>query len=639
MEMIITEIEYTNIRKIGSLKLKFLDDKGKLIKNTFIMMGNGTGKTTTITLLKGLLDGTAEEWESDIIESFRPLSRDVEKGEFSISAKFDERIYKYYLDLDYKTGVAKISCSTTLQGGLENGRRFPDAIKGLFTQEFVSRFIFDGEQAQKILDNESNEAEQAIRYLYRLDVLDGILGINRKILEEKQAVEGNNGTGQSIKNMTSRKEEIERKLKKLKEREKKLEDALESAEKLKKELEMQIQDLDRKFKNLNEEKKQYIEEKEENRKNMDLAINDIILYLKRPSLVNEILCKRMTELGKGMTKLKLPKNISKDFFVELSEEKVCICGNVIGKEEKRKILDNADRYLGSNQQSVLNSIKSSLRDSEYSDVLEGLFEKLEKLDNDAARIEGNLRSVEDRLIAEGGKKAEELRDKLGKIEQDIVINKDRLSTLQVNDASNPTLTEDNNIPKAQMELVEHEEKIASRTRTNKALKQKNIIEKLVIEIGRRVTLALKAEIIGKANEKLRKVITDDTIEIESIENFVKLKGKSGASEAQTLSVAYCFLGTLFEDSELQFPFIIDSPAGKMDYTKRRAVADILPTLFNQLVSFVTSAEVEQFADQFYHNSETQYITIVADSETDEKVTVYEGIEYFDTYQREHREEV
>lgn len=100
-------------------------------------------------------------------------------------------------------------------------------------------------------------------------------------------------------------------------------------------------------------------------------------------------------------------------------------------------------------------------------------------------------------------------------------------------------------------------------------------------------------------------------------------------------IAYCFLGTLFEDSELEFPFIIDSPTGKMDFEKRQAVADIIPLVFNQMIAFVQSAEVERFADRFYANPDSQYLTVVA-SPQDQAVVVYEGIDFFDSYQREHK---
>lgn len=94
---------------------------------------------------------------------------------------------------------------------------------------------------------------------------------------------------------------------------------------------------------------------------------------------------------------------------------------------------------------------------------------------------------------------------------------------------------------------------------------------------------------------------------------------------------------MFEDSELQFPFVIDSPAGKMDYAKRRAVADILPMLFNQLIAFVTSAEVEQFADRFYNMQSTQFVTIIAPQGQD-AVEIHLGKDLFNKYQRDHSEE-
>lgn len=155
------------------------------------------------------------------------------------------------------------------------------------------------------------------------------------------------------------------------------------------------------------------------------------------------------------------------------------------------------------------------------------------------------------------------------------------------------------------------------------------------EIKLQATTALKQEIVRKTNEKLRRVIVDDYVEIESIDRYIKLKGRDGAGEGQTLSIAYCFLGTLFEDSELEFPFIIDSPTGKMDFEKRQAVADIIPLVFNQMIAFVQSAEVERFADRFYANPDSQYLTVVA-SPQDQAVVVYEGIDFFDSYQREHK---
>ena len=96
MKMSIIGFEYKNIRKISSLKIPFINNEGKVIKNNFIMMANGTGKTTTMALIKGLLDGTAVEWTSAEVKSYSPTLTSADCGEFSMTVKFNETEYKYF---------------------------------------------------------------------------------------------------------------------------------------------------------------------------------------------------------------------------------------------------------------------------------------------------------------------------------------------------------------------------------------------------------------------------------------------------------------------------------------------------------------------------------------------------------------
>ena len=102
MKMLIVSLEYTNIRKFKNLKINLADEDGKIYKNSFIMMGNGTGKTTTITLIKGLLDGTAEKWPADVVRSFAPVSNVSDGGCFKLVIRFNDNRYIYILNLNYK---------------------------------------------------------------------------------------------------------------------------------------------------------------------------------------------------------------------------------------------------------------------------------------------------------------------------------------------------------------------------------------------------------------------------------------------------------------------------------------------------------------------------------------------------------
>lgn len=59
------------------------------------------------------------------------------------------------------------------------------------------------------MDRTSNEADETIRYLYRLDELDEILAMNMNILTEIQNAEGGStGTRGSLSNLRSRQKKV-----------------------------------------------------------------------------------------------------------------------------------------------------------------------------------------------------------------------------------------------------------------------------------------------------------------------------------------------------------------------------------------------------------------------------------------------
>ena len=633
MKMSILELEYKNIRKISSLQISFRNDTGGVIKNNFVMMANGTGKTTTMTLIKGLLDGSAKNWPVDYVKSFAPTTTTGDKGEFSITVKFDEKQYKYFLSLDYVNGIAKIETQAPPKGR-ETGLLLPTAIKGIFTPEFVSRFVFDGEQAKKSMDRTSNEADETIRYLYRLDELDEILAMNMNILTEIQNAEGGStGTRGSLSNLRSRQKKVRDHIASLEKKQKQLNGDIARFSQEKIEKEKQRQELDKNYEALNKEKNEVIAEQEKNRGNIDVKITEIVSLVKTPYLVSEGLCNRMYEFGDAMKKLKLPKSSSKDFFTELAYAEKCVCDRCIGEKERDAILKNAERYLGSDHQAVLNNIKSVLMGSTYDERLVAAFEELGKLQEQKTRLNARFADVEDKLIKAGGPQVEQLQSEIEVLIGQISSAQTQLKIIESKDEDDETLTEENNLHKARRADAEYEVKIASTTKTNAALRKKNVVQDLVNEIKTQATAALTEENIKKANDKISRVIKDDYIEIESIDGYIKLKDREGASDGQTLSIGYCFLGTLFEEAELEFPFVIDSPTGKMDFDKRQAVADIIPVVFNQMIAFVQSAEVKCFADRFYKNTDTQYLTIVASKDTEE-IAIHKGIAFFDSYQRE-----
>ena len=371
MKMAILELEYKNIRKITALKLPFTKADGSVISNNFIMMANGTGKTTTMELIKGLFDGTAAGWTASKVRSFAPTLTEADTGEFSITVKFDDRQYKYFLSMNYKDGTVQVETSAPPKGR-EAGLRLPESIRGIFTPEFVRRFVFDGEQAAKSMDSSSNEADETIRYLYRLDELDEILAANQRILTEIQNAEGKRGTSSSLSNLRTRQSDIDAIRAKLRARCEKLREEIAAFEAEKVEKEKQRQELDKSYEKLNQEKNDILKEQQKNRGEIDVKITSILGIIKSPYLLSESLCARMFELGNSMKKLKLPKTIAKDFFTELASADRCVCDRCIGERERTAILKRADQYLGSDQQSVLNTVKSKEYESLKAEVLKAI---------------------------------------------------------------------------------------------------------------------------------------------------------------------------------------------------------------------------------------------------------------------------
>ncbi len=143
---------YENIRRFGKLDIDLTQESGALPHVTLVMMRNGTGKTTTIHLIRSVLNGSASHWSAQQIRDFQPRDRESAFGKFYIKIKFNTEIYFYLLTLDYDGGTATYQTSrvSNSSGGMEQGRNLPTSLNGVFdVEEFVNRFIFDGEQAKK----------------------------------------------------------------------------------------------------------------------------------------------------------------------------------------------------------------------------------------------------------------------------------------------------------------------------------------------------------------------------------------------------------------------------------------------------------------------------------------------------------
>lgn len=612
MQVKILGWSYLGIRGVNNLEVTLEAPHGGSFRTSMIMMPNGTGKTTTISLLRAIFDNSAAMWSPNQVKSFRPATNPA-KGEFACRLLIDGDPYTIRIMLNYVQGLAYyMTTRTGPKGGLNHGNDLPTYIKEIFTEEFVKRFIFDGELAKQILQSNNSEAERAIKFLYHIDRIESIRkSIDRIVADEQKRSEMKKGkSSQELSQLRNELTEKQERLRHLRERGQQLGEEKSELEKRLKYLDSKLKSnrskddsLQRKINEVDKERvKTAGELKEKTLKLMD--------DLRNPNMISPAIAERLTSLSDKMQHLKLPRTMSRQFFEELADNAACVCGRHIGEHEKQVILENSKEYLAEDQIGVINAIKSSVKNRHYVDTaskaIEDVLLDLERkheLASDWERLYQQRRESADESEQEIFKEQDQVRERFNEVtsQYDMLTTKDRQKLFYV--------SENGNIYVVEAKVMEIDLKIKEATETVRLAESAKKVKGYLKTIEALALSKLKNEIKEETNRKLSRIITTERIEVQEIDRHLVLRGKTGTSEGQALAIAYSYLGSLFHASEHQLPFVVDSPAGALDLGVRREVSRILPDVFDQLVIFITSGEREGFSEHFYTLDNVQFLTI------------------------------
>lgn len=627
--------EYENIRRMRKVSVDLCREDGKTYKSSLIMMSNGTGKTTTIDLMRGLLSGSAVNWTEQEVRTYSPSNICCKKGRFQISISFDDNVYYYILSLDYERGKAYIQTSKTGEtGGLDDGWSTHYDLKGIMdNEEFVKRFIFDGEQAKKTLSNGNAEAEHALIYLYQINKIDDMINEIDNLVKIKQENSVGTNTSRGIRiactkmhKSKSKWDELKGKLNILSKKYKNFSNELEIYRTRYNEM---IQK-DGRFKLRKDDLEQMVSEVQGDL----LQANSLTMAaVKEPYNIHQELDFRLRDLVHNMQVLQLPKSTAREFFKEVANDSECICGRCIGPKERENILKNAEKYLGQEELIALNAIKGSLREYEKSETLNIAISSLRQAYERMQEIDLERRKLESEIAESGNEEVTVVQRRIEELEQEVEMLDSEIKVMEAReDTALTSINKSSNIYLAEKAYHEARSAFLELSGTYEFTKKAEKMQDYLRKIKERALIGLKTQIVEKANDKISKIISDDEIVINSIDQHLVLDGRDGASEGQTLAIAYAYIGSLFEYSHIEFPFVVDSPAAAMDLNVRREVADVIPDLFGQLVIFVTSGEVKGFGESFYKRDDVQYLTLKGEKYSN--VECIEGIDFFSTYQSE-----
>lgn len=588
---------------------------------TLIQMPNGTGKTTTMSLLRTALTGV--ELSPEEVLQLR-ADDGSETGSFELRLAIDDEPYRIEVLLDF----LRQSCSfrtTRAQvrsGGSELGWHLPSRLRRLLTPEFARLFIFDGEFAKEIRAVDKDRTTKSIRTLYGLDQLDVVRKDIDGLVQEEQerASEFSRAREQKgITRLTNALNDAKGTLERLVAQQR-------TAQREQNAKVRRLGDIERGIADLTAQDERFKKRMEDLTTQLDSLNSQIgeltvsgIASLRSPTRVSPELLLRLRTLGERLTTLQLPKTISLEFFHELAEAKLCVCERPIGPVERDAIRAGAAKYLAEDQITIINRMKKSVRETtttgrEFGDVAVDLKVKL----RERRGVEQQIDLLRAEQVASGNDELRDLLAEQGSIRDRLQALERQLDALGTTDKERQLqLTWETNIALCRSEVKRRDRALATATNTYNFVIAAETVRDFVDRVAEEALDGLRESVREATNTKLARLVRGEPLQVKRIGSALELSSdgiasKGGVSEGQSLSVAYAFLTSLLSAAPYRLPFIVDSPAVSLDTQVRREVGEVIPELFDQMIMFVISSERDGFADAFYPRQDVRYITVWRD---------------------------
>ena len=582
------------------------DDNGKPHRVTLIQMPNGTGKTTTLALIRSALSGSAEHFSPEEVLAYKKRSGGVSTGMFELELTYNDKRVTVTMEFDFEHG--EVSYGTTYGTGRKVGFAPPIGLKQFMNRDFVDFYVFDGELADRLMDHKETHAEQAIEALFqihrlaemKLSVIKYWEDITRdRTTKDKRGYSRRRNNLEKwkarLKTVQGEKSQLDTELHR---HEADLEFQLTKyAEGIHKESERTVK-IQNAQENVNEAKR-----------NIDETSKDALDKMRDPHALSDSIGNRILAFKSGLDRVKLPESAAREFFEELCQESECICGRPIDDQVRMLIRKRSRRYLGSDDVSILNELKSTIVDAvgasrsasvvDLRDQLSRLLKHVREhidAENTLHELQREAES-EDPDLKKAKQISDQIRLKIAEIKhrlerydsKDDSVRLDKLEMVDVDKVlSIPTLEEG---------VDRLEVRVAEALDTLTTLRKQKILGNILEAAHRTANQAIADEIRDETNDVITELMPHNEIRIESIDGCLNLLGQRRGSVGETLSVGYAFLSTLFHRSRYhELPFVVDSPANPIDLAVRDTIGQLVPKLSEQFIAFMISSERDRFVD-------------------------------------------
>lgn len=576
-----------------------------------IQMPNGTGKTTSLEMLRAALSGEAQRWDQKTIRSYRDQSENIDRGSFEVAFQVGSDKVSIHLTLDFLEGEAEYT--TTHNKGNKEGFHPPVGLRQFLDPGFVEFFVFDGELADRILDPEETDARRAIENLFQLHLFETM----EERITDYWKSESEDQRVKSKRVLDKHKDKWKRSKTRLEEVKRKRDKDLDELKKARKELERK----EEKFEGEIEKQEKYqerlrvaTEELQRVKGQVEGAVDELLEKIRAPHALLPSFADEITTLKDSLDRVQLPERTAREFFEELAEEDVCVCGRPIGDDEEEAIRSRSNQYLGSDDVAFLNAMKQDIEEvrgsaEEAHDELDGMMRELLDLLDEQKKAQNGVDRVRNEVAADSPQ-IQKVKDNIDQLRESVGQLEDKMERYERRDESKG-IDDTWGIEVLETRIERHERKMSEVADTLSLRRKKEILSNILDTASSLSRDAISEKVCSDANDRIDQLMPDNDIRIEDIDQCLELRGQEKGSAGETLTIGYAFLSTLFDRSDYQLPFIVDSPANPIDLEIRSQIGSIMPRLSGQFIAFTISAERPGFVEALHQESGSniKYLTL------------------------------
>ena len=585
---------------------------------TFLQMPNGTGKTTTLRLLKRSL--YKHDFKSTEIEEYKAKNSEYKKeGLFQAKFSVEGKIFYTTIKFDFEKKTYNYLSSLTDEGGQLSDFKLPEEIENIVDKELVDLLFVDLEQDVKpMFRSHQTGAQEAIRKFCKINLLKNIINDFEEYKNKKRKENVKSGNIQT--EINTEETRINKILNKIIEVEKKVEEYKNYLNETENEYTEGKRRLDEILENDTQHKNK-IKEYENRRDNIKSKYDEILIKnfesIKTVGTYENTLKIEVIKFVNDLDEMGLPEEEVRIFFDKILKKENCICGELLTAEKIKIIEKEMNSFISIKEAGIITAIKAIVNENinkkEPAD-LKLNSKKIQEYKQELDALNENIKLIRDRAL----KDDIDLSKKIESLEENRAIKReflDKTINQEWKAKHNEENTESLISLKEQKKIVEKKLAELSGTRDieEKVLKLTEIIE----EAMKAAENQISKEITLECNKKINIMLTKNPIFINSIEKNIVLDGQLEGSTGQEARIGIIFLLTILERSTIQFPLIVDTPVKGMDNAAKRRTAHFISELKSQFLCFVIDSDKQNFTDEFYNLNKQNSNFITAFRRSDE----------------------